>query len=649
MKSVIHRNCTICEAACGIRVELDNGSVRRVTGDPQDPFSRGHVCPKVVGMQGLQDDPDRLRRPLVRRGSDWLEASWQAALDFAAEGLLKVKAEHGPDAVALYRGNPGIHDAGTLLSTGVLAGALGTRQVYSAGSLDTWPRFVQCTEMYGSPIRIPVPDVDRTAYFLVIGANPAVSQGSIMTAPGIVERMQAIRRRGGRVVVIDPRRTETADLADEHHFIRPGTDAALLLAMIHVLFAQGRVRLGACTTHVAGLDALRAAVAGHAPEQIAPACGIEAATIHRLARDFAAAPSAAAYGRMGTSVQAFGALASWAIDLLCVLTGNLDRPGGAMWAQPAVSMNFAFEAAGLPVPLGRWTSRAGGHEERFGEPPISALAEEIETPGPGQVRALLTVAGNPLNTAPNAPRLARAFGQLEFMVSLDGYRNQTTRHADVILPPAGPLARGHYDVLLMHVAVRNVAKWSPPAVPAEPDAPDGWTSALELARRLMGLTAMAPPAFDATVLRKLAQGALQASRWRDELGIDELLGAVGDRPGVARLIDALLRIGPYGDGCGRVAQGLTLARVQAAEHGIDLGPLQPALPGIVATASGKIELAPPRMLADLPRLAASLRADPPQVLRLINRRDARSMNSWLHNVPTLAKGRDRCTLVPIRP
>jgi anaerobic selenocysteine-containing dehydrogenase len=644
MKRLVHRTCTICEATCGIRVELAGREIRRVSGDPQDPFSRGHVCPKAVAMRGLQEDPDRLRGPLVRKQGELVPASWDEALGRAAEGLLRAKQAGGANAVALYRGNPGIHDAGTLLSTNVLATALGTRQSFSASPLDTWPRFVQCTEMYGSPVRIPVPDVDRTAYWLIVGANPAVSQGSILTAPGIANRLRAIQARGGKVVVIDPRRSETAALADEHHFVTPGTDAALLLAMAHVLFAEGRVRLRNADGHVAGLAELRACVEPFAPERVAGPCGIPAGTIRRLARELAAAPSAVVYGRMGTSVQAFGTLASWAIDVLTILTGNLDRPGGALWARPAVGLHFAFEAGGVPVALGRWRSRATGREERFGDLPTPAFAEEIETPGEGQVRALVTVAGNPLNTAPNPARLERALGSLEFFVALDGYVNETTRFADVILPPSGPLERNHYDVLLMHVAVRNVAKWSPAALEPEPGARSGWETALELSRRLMGLTQLAPAAFDALVLRQLVAPALAASRFADTLSVDELAEAVGKEPGVERVVDALLRIGPYGDGCGRNPGGLTLAQVKAAEHGIDLGPLEPQLPGALVTASGKVELAPKRMRADLPRLEAFLARVAEAPLRLINRRDARSMNSWLHNLPALAKGRERCTL-----
>jgi anaerobic selenocysteine-containing dehydrogenase len=643
MRRLVHRTCTICEATCGITVELEGRAIRRVSGDAQDAFSRGHVCPKAVAMRGLQEDPDRLRRPLVRKHGELVEASWEEALDRAAEGLLRVKQAGGPNAVAIYRGNPAIHDAGTLLSTNVLAAALGTKQSFSASPIDTWPRFVQCTEMYGSPVRIPVPDVDRTAYLLIVGANPVVSQGSILTAPGIADRLRAIQARGGKLVVIDPRRSETAELADEHHFVRPGSDAALLLAMLHVLFDEQLVRLRSAEGHVAGLAELRGIARRFAPERVAPACGVGAATIRRLARELAAAPSAAVYGRMGTSVQAFGTLASWAIDALAIVTGNLDRPGGLLWARPAAGMHFAYEAGG-PVQLGRWKSRAAGREERFGDLPMPAFAEEIETPGEGQVRALLTVAGNPLNTAPNAARLARAFASLEFVVALDCYRNETTRFADVILPPTGPLERSHYDVLLMHVAVRNVAKWSPAALEPEPGALDGWTTALELSRRLMGLGQVPQAVFDGLVLKQMVAPALAASRFAGSLGLDELLGAVGKEPGFERVVDALLRIGPYGDGCGRVPDGLTLARVKAAEHGLDLGPLAPQLPDALRTASGKVELAPARMRDDLPRLEAQLARSEEAPLRLINRRDARSMNSWLHNVPALAKGRERCTL-----
>jgi anaerobic selenocysteine-containing dehydrogenase len=445
------------------------------------------------------------------------------------------------------------------------------------------------------------------------------------------------------VIVIDPRRSETAERADEHHFIVPGADAAFLLSMVHVLFAEGRVTLGAAGGRVKGLDAVERAVADLAPERVAPRCGIDAATIRRLARELAEAPSAAPYGRMGTCVQRFGTLASWAIDLLAILTGNLDRPGGSMFTNPAAPLHFVFEAQG-PVQFGRWQSRVSGADEVLGEFPAPVLAEEIEGPGQGQVRALLTVAGNPVRTYPNSARLEKALESLEFMVCLDYYVNETTRHADLILPPTGPLERTHYDLALNHFAVRNVAKWAEPVVEPEPGSRDAWTTALELGRRLMGLDALEPAQVDGLVLQQFAGLALAGSRFADRLTVEQVVEAAGPEPGPQRVIDVLVRLGPHGDGCGLEPDGLSLARLREHEHGLDLGPLTPMLPAPVVHEDGLIDLAPERVVADLPRLESWLADTASPSLRLINRRDIRSMNSWLHNLPALAKGRDRCTL-----
>jgi anaerobic selenocysteine-containing dehydrogenase len=642
-RSIRFGTCTICEATCGIEVETQGRRVIRLRGDAKDPFSKGHVCPKAVGLRDLQDDPDRVRRPLRRTPGGFEEIGWDEAYDLAAAGIARAREAGGADAVAYYRGNPTIHDFATLLGGNVLARALGTKQVYSAGALDTWPRYVQSGSMYGGPLRATVPDVDRSDFLLVVGANPLVSNGSLMTAPGIRDRLARLRARGGKLVVVDPRRSETAQRADEHHFIVPGTDASFLLAMLHVLFAEGRVRLGRCEGLVNGLDAVERAVAELPPERVAPGCGIDAATIRRLARELSDAPSAACYGRMGTCVQRFGTLASWAIDLLAILTGNLDRPGGCMFTKPAAPLHFVFETDG-PVRFGRWQSRVSGRDEVLGEFPASVLAEEIDTPGEGRVRALVTVAGNPVRTFPNSARLERALSSLDFMVSLDYYVNETTRHADLILPPTGPLERPHYDLALNHFAVEGVAKWSEPVLAAEPGSRDAWHTSLELSRRIMGLTSLEVAQVDDLVLRQFAALALAASRWRDALELEAVLEGAGKEPGPERILDVLLRLGPYGDGFGCEPEGLTLARLKRHPHGLGLGPLTPLLPDPLATASGRIELAPERLLADLPRLEASLYEPARPGLRLINRRDVRSMNSWLHNLPALSKGRDRCTL-----
>jgi len=643
MTRIHHGTCPFCEAICGIELELDGRRVVRVRGDADDPFSRGHLCPKAAGLRDLQDDPDRLRRPLRRTARGFEEIDWDEAYDFAAERLLRVREAGGADAIALYRGNPTIHDFSALLGSNVLARALATKQRYSAASLDTWPRYVQAASMFGGPLRATVPDVDRTHYLLVVGANPLVSNGSLLTAPGIRARLARLRARGGRLVVVDPRRSETAERADEHHFIVPGTDAAFLLAMVHVLFAEGRMRLGRCEGLVNGLDAVERAVARFTPERVAPFCGIAAHTIRRLARELAEAPAAATYGRMGTCVQRFGALACWGLELLAILTGNLDRPGGCMFPQPAAPLHPVFEAAG-PVRFGRWKSRVSGRDEVLGEFPAAVLAEEIDTPGEGQIRALVTIAGNPVRTVPNSERLERALANLDFLLCLDWYRNETTRHAHLVLPPTGPLERPHYDLALHHFAVAQVAKWSEPALAPETGSRSDWHTCLELSRRIMGLSALDPAQFDALVLRQFATLALGASRWRDELPLETVLEHAGQEPGPARILDVLLRLGPHGDGFGRAPEGLSLAKLKRHPHGLVLGPLEPVLPGHLATESGRIELAPERLLADLPRLEAALGEPAHTGLRLVNRRDLRSMNSWLHNLPSLAKGRDRCTL-----
>jgi anaerobic selenocysteine-containing dehydrogenase len=571
------------------------------------------------------------------------ELEWDDAYDLAARGLSRVREAGGADAIALYRGNPGIHDYSTLLGANVISRALGSKNVYSAGPNDTWPRYIQSVGMYGGPLRGSVPDVDRTDYLLIVGANPLVSNGSLMTAPGIRARLAAIRKRGGKIVVIDPRRSETAQQADEHHFIRPGSDAAFLLSMIHVLFAEKLVTLGRCEELVNGLAEVEQVASRFAPERVSQHCGIGPETIRRLARELARAPSAAAYGRMGTCVQRFGTLATWATELLSVLTGNLDTPGGAMFSNPAAPLHFVFDGQG-PVRIGRWRSRVSGLDEVLGEFPAVALAEEIETPGEGQVTGLVTVAGNPVRSFANSDRLDRALGSLEFMVSFDYYINETTRHADLILPPTGPLERGHYDIPLNHFAVRNVAKWSAPALDPEPGSRDAWTSSLELSRRLMGLESLELAQVDAIVLRQFSDMALAASQFQHQISLDEVLAAVGDEPGTERLLDVFLRLGPYGDGCGQKPDGLNLARVKAHVHGLDLGALTPRVHEQLATESGLVELAPERIVEDLPRLESWLDQKPDAKLRLINRRDIRSMNSWLHNLPSLAKGRERCTL-----
>jgi len=642
MKTV-HRVCPFCEATCGLEIEVDGGRVTRVRGDRRDPFSRGFVCPKAVGVKDLYHDPDRLRRPLRRTASGWEEISWQAAFDFVGERLAAVRKAHGNDAVGMYTGNPVVHDLGALAYRPVLAQALASKSLFNSAAIDTLPKIVQTGLMFGRPfpLAVPVPDIDRTQYLLVIGANPMVSHGSLMTMPDAPARLRGVMERGGKLVVIDPRRSETAKLASEHHFIRPGADAAFLLALVHTLFEEGRVDLGAAAGRVNGLDELRAVARELAPEAVASHCGIAAPVIRRIARELAAAESAACYGRLGTCVQEFGTLASWGVDLVNILTGNLDRPGGAMFTTPAAPLDAALPQR--PFTMGRFRSRVSGQPEVEGLIPSSAMAEEMLTPGPGQVRAMILLMTNPLRSAANSAELERAFAGLEFLVAIDFYLNETTRHAHVILPAPAAAEQPGYELGLYLLSVRNVAKWSDPIRPPDGETPETWQVFSEIGARLLGVSHLPRQAVDDLIFRRYAEGAVASSpRWAG-LTVDEVCAKVDGGIGPARMVDLLLRVGPYGDGFGRNPGGLTLARLRTHEHGLDLGPLEPRLSEVIRTESGKIELAPQLMLDDLPRLRARMARSQPGLV-LIGRRDLRGSNSFMHNLPSLVKGKDRCTL-----
>jgi len=636
--------CPLCEATCGLVVTLRRGRIETIRGDAADPFSRGYVCPKAIAIGEIRDDPDRLRTPRIRRGDRWLEVSWDDAFAEIDARLTPVLQQHGRDAVATYLGNPSVHNLDLQLYPRVLLRTLGSRNVFSASTVDQMPKQVAAGLMFGTALSIPVPDLDRTSYLLVLGADPIESNGSLMTAPNVRGRLAAIRSRGGRIVVIDPRRSRTAELADEHHFIRPGTDALLLLAMVHVLVSEDLVHLGDLAPHVRGLDDVRSVAARFSPERVADRCGIAASEIRRIARDLAAAAAAAVYGRIGTTTQRFGTLTSWLVDVLNVLTGNLDHPGGAMFTRAAAGATNTIgePGRGKGIRLGRRTSRVSGQPEVFGELPVACLAEEIETPGDGQVRALVTIAGNPVLSTPNGGRLSAALASLDCMVSCDIYLNETTRHAHVILPGSAPLERPHYDLALWQLAVRNVANYSPALLPRQDGAPADW----ELMLRLAGICLGQGPNADLAALDDLVarQQAETTARGCPGMDADSILAALAPRRGPERLLDLLLRSGPYGDDFGRRLGGLTLGVLEDHHHGVDLGALAPRIPEVLRTPSGAIELAPPSIVADVERLEADL-ADPTPAFVLIGRRHLRSNNSWMHNSPSLVRGRDRCTLL----
>jgi anaerobic selenocysteine-containing dehydrogenase len=648
-RRVAYRTCSLCEATCGLELTLVDGRVERIRGDAQDVFSHGFVCPKGASLGQLQEDPDRLRAPLVRGPDGTLqEATWPEAYARVAELLEPILAEHGPDAVATFIGNPMGQSLSGNLYLRAYHKALGTRQLYTVGTVDQHPRSLANALLYGTQFSVPVPDLDRTDHLLVLGANPVVSQGSLVSAPDIRRRLRKIRARGGRIVVIDPRRTRTAKEADEHHFVRPGTDALLLAGLAATLFEEGLVTLGRLEEHVSGLDDVRRLCLRFPPERVASRCGIEATVMRRLARELAAAERAVVYGRCGTTTQAFGTATSWLVDVLNVLTANLDRPGGAMFATPATGgPTFSGEpGTGSRVEVGRWRSRVSGRPEVLGELSVGVLAEEIATDGPGRVRALVTFSGNPVLSCPNGTRLGEALEQLDCFVALDPYVNETTRHAHVILPPPSPLERAHYPVAVYPTALRNVANYSPPALPRPNGMPDEWETIVRLTGIVSGLGAEA----DVDELdRALALDTLRRRTkdpWSPVAGRnpEELLGMLEPRTGQERMLDVMLRCGPHGDHFGARPEGLTLARLEAQPHGIDLGPLEPRLPGALRTPSGTVELGHPLLLAEGERLEREL-AEPVPPLVLIGRREHRSLNSWLHNLPALAGGRRRCTLL----
>ncbi|MDQ2586803.1 molybdopterin-dependent oxidoreductase [Saccharothrix yanglingensis] len=626
-----HRTCPICDSVCGLKIDLDlTGRVTRVTGDDQDPFTRGYICPKGASIGRLDEDPDRLRHPLIREGDGFREASWEEAFEAVERGLADVVERHGRDAVAVFFGNPTYHTMAGFLYRVPLIQSLASKNVYSSGTIDHMPKHVACAHLYGDPFAIAVPDIDRTDYLLVIGANPVESHGSLFCAPDMPARLRALRERGGRMVVVDPRRTRTAEAADEHFFVRPGTDPFLLLGIVHTLFEEG---LTSVTHDVDGLDELRELVAEFPPAVAERVSGVPAGDVARLARELASARTAAVYSRMGGSVVEFGTITQWLVDVINVLTGNLDRPGGTMFTRTAALEVFR---TGQPFEWGRWHSRVKGFPEVLGELPTATLADEIETPGDGQVRALINIGANQVVAAPNGPRLGRAFDQLDFMVCVDPYLNETTRHATVILPPPRILQSPHYDFLMQIVMVRNYTRYSPPALPLDEDQ----RSEAEILARLTLIAAGAgaaadPSGVDEMFIGQLLTGATQMPGSPVEgMDVAALRATIEGDDGPEQVLDTLLKFGPY---------GLSLARLKEEPHGIDLGPLEPRLKELLRTPSGRVELTPAPIVADFDRLRARLAAPTPDVV-LIGRRQLRSNNSWLHNVASLVGGSNRCTL-----
>jgi anaerobic selenocysteine-containing dehydrogenase len=654
-----YRTCHLCEAMCGVAIEVQDGHIQSIKGDADDPLSQGYICPKAVAMQDLHEDPERLRKPVRRTAEGWQEMEWDEAFDLVADRLHQVREEHGRNSIGAYLGNPNVHNHGALIAGLPFLKALGTQNRFSATSNDQLPHMLASLEMFGHQILFPIPDIDRTDLFMCIGGNPMASNGSLMTVPDFRGRVKSLKARGGKLVVIDPRRTETAQIADEFHFIRPGTDALLLMAMVHTLFEENLVDLGHAEKWTKDVDLIRLASLGFKPEAVSQHTGLAADDIRGLARQLATTRKAALYSRMGTSTQAFGGVATWLAYVLNILTGKLDTTGGMMFTQPAVDMVALGAMAGQSGHFGRRFSRVKKLPEFDGEFPASTMADEMLTPGDGQIRAFVSIAGNPVLSSPNGGRLDKAFGNLDFMVSVDYFLNETTRHADVILPPTSGLERSHYDLIFSMFAVRNTAKFSPALFDAGEDSRHDWQILLELAHRLEKRRAggrlplrmeagwrafkqIGPDPILDLMLRSGPYGAdIGPARGVFQPAIDLVMDILPE----AHPVRGLAKLSPLNRHWQDLPKGLSVRSLTRFPNGVDLGPLRPCMPERLFTPDHKVNLAPRRYLADLDRLHRFLDQPPTTDLLLIGRRHMRSNNSWMHNSQRLVKGKERCTLM----
>lgn len=640
MTDTLYRSCPTCEASCGLAIEVapDRSKVLRIRGDKDDPRSRGYVCAKSQAFHHIYQDPERLRRPMRREGDSWTEVSWEEALNEIAKRLTEVREKHGKDAIAMYYGNPNGHNFHTQIYTQLFIQMLDTERFFSAGSVDQQPKNLSNELLYGNAWLFAVPDLSRTDFFVCMGANPLVSQGSLMGAADVGGYIKAIRRRGGKMIVVDPRRTETADLADTHIAIRPGTDALLLLAWVNELFRTERVDLGPLADRTEGVEELRTLCADFSPESVASATGVSASSLRGLITGFASAQRPVLYGRIGLCTQAHGTLASWLVDVINLLQGRLDAEGGAMFARPATGQNEPRGVA--PLQHGRWHSRARGFPEYMSMLPASCMAEELELAGEEEVKAMITVAGNPVLSVPNGQRIDAALAEIDFMVALDFYINETTRHADFILPSTTQLEHSNYDFLFSAFAQRNVAYYSPQVLPA---ADDSLSQAEILLELVAGMNGMLSADLETLMLEGMVDSVL-ASPAFETVSTEQVLSLTDQYEKGERLLDILLRAGPYGAGFAG-DDGLTLKQVKNAPHGVDIGPLQAGiLPELLNTEGKKIVLLHPLLRSDIDRLHALLSSEPAELL-LIGRRHIRDMNSWLHNLDSFTRGRNRCTLM----
>ena len=564
-------------------------------------------------MEEVVNDHDRVLKPLRRkRDGSFEEVSWESALSDISARLSDVLDEHGKESVAWYMGNPGAFSySHTLWAKGFLD-AIGSPHYYTAGSQDVNNRFAASALLYGSPLVVPIPDLRRTDFLLMVGANPLVSHGSVLSAPRVREQLLGLEKRGGRVVVVDPRRSETAKQF-EHLPIRPDADAWLLLSLLQVVLDEGLADRGWLAEHAKGADELERLVAGHSPEDTESRTGVPADRARELARAFAEAPSAAAYGRTGSCLGRFGTLVSFLLDALNAVTGNLDSPGGAVFGRPPIALDDVAERVGL-ASYGKTRARFGDFPDVIGNLPASLLPREIETPGARQVKAMFVSAGNPVLSVPDGDAMERALGKLDLMVALDFYVNETTKHADYVLPTTTLYERDDVPIAFLGFFSQPFIQTTERVIEPRGESRQEWEIIDDLSRR-MGLAPYSIPA-----LRAAAK--------------------LGFRPTPQRLVDLLLRTGPKGDLFGARRGGLSLDELRKHPHGLLLGEeIETGVLGDKVRHKGsRVHLAPPEIVEEMTRAESSNGDDPAYPLRLIGLRELRSHNSWMHNAPMLMRG-----------
>ena len=597
-----YRSCNLCEAMCGLEIKLENNEIQSIKGDEKDPFSKGFICPKATALQDIYNDPDRLKKPIKKVNGEWIEISWNQAYDLVASEIKKVQKKYGTNAVAAYQGNPTVHNIGSMLFSSDFLRALKTNNKYSASSIDQLPQQLVAQWMFGHIFTIPIPDINHTDYFLILGANPMISNGSLMTAAGMPNRIKELQARGGKMVVVDPRKTKTAESADQHIFIRPGKDVYFLAAIIHEFFEKRYIDIFQLSGWITGRHELPSLFDRFSPENVESICGVKKEIIEQTAAAFIAADKAVCYGRMGVSTQEHGTLCQWLINLINILSNNFDQQGGAMFPKAAIDVVSFISNRGTEHRYDRFRSRVRDLPETNGELPVAVLAEEMLTPGKEQIKAFICSSGNPVLSTPNGKKFNKALQNLDFMVSIDIYLNETSKHADVILPPATGLETEHYDLFFNNLAVSNVAKYSPPLFKPEAGMRYDWQIFKEL-----------------------------TSRFKQKRSLAERLLFPFLKPSL--MLNIGLKKGPY---------SINLKKLKSNRHGMDLGPLQPRMPEYLYTRDKKLHIAPPLLVKQFEKL--NLKQESPDLV-LIGRRELRSNNSWMHNSYRLVKGKKRCTVL----